>query len=318
MAPEKLTTNQKKRLKILEPKLKLAIEVKDYRLAKSLVQDLQSLLRPSGHTTRLAQYKIRLYELALENNNLNTAIEGLSSVRKIVSQKTRLYLEATALLAICYLRLKDLENAKPLIREVLTNNSAIKTERTRKEFRVEIINRFDQEIALFSIRKKEEEILSEEELEKNISELLMSNKNEKELLIYIGKNAPRQTKDLLYQVHQFSINLLPSAERIALYSPEEKIKDRELGKTVFQSVKRVIYNSICNPESEVYKAWYTNGAAMVLSKGYLRATVLAGLSKIGIGITMFSAYVIALVIKVGLEVFCDYNKPLDLMNLRGK
>ena len=63
MKPPKLTEKQKERLRILEPKLKLAISERDYNTAKSLVVDLQSLLRPTGHITRLLQSKNRFYEI---------------------------------------------------------------------------------------------------------------------------------------------------------------------------------------------------------------------------------------------------------------
>ncbi len=39
---------------------------------------------------------------------------------------------------------------------------------------------------------------------------------------------------------------------------------------------------------------------------------------LGIGIKMLTASVIALVMKFGLEVYCEKYKPTDLMALRGK
>ncbi|TMU50744.1 hypothetical protein [Flagellimonas algicola] len=319
MRPPKLTDKQKERLYILEPKLKEAIVDGNFSVAKSLVVDLQSILRPTGHLTRLIQSKNRLYELALEINELDFAIKGFEGNRQLVSDRTRLYLEATALLAICYLRKEEIEKAKPLISEVLINDDVIKTERTRKIFRIEIVERFNEETALYSLKNKDVEQFTEDELEREIALLLTTNKSENELYLSIGRAVPQHTKHLLFQVHQFSIKQLPSAERLALPSAEQKIKDKEVGKTVFQSVKRVIYNSLCDPKSEIYQAWFTNGLpSMVLSKGYIRTTIATSLVNIGIGMKMIIAYVIALVMRFGLDVYCEHYKPLDLMGLREK
>lgn len=317
MRPPKLTDKQKERLKVLEPKLKIAILERDFETAKSLVIDLQNLLRKTGHLTRLIQSKNRLYELALEIDEISFAIRGFEGNRKLVSDKTRLYIEATALLAICYLRQEKIEKAKPLIKEVLKNESVLKSERTRKKFRKEIVERFNEETALYSLKNKKKEEFTENELETEIIKLV-SRKTESEIYSSLGKSVPQHTKYLLFQVHEFSTKQLPSAERLLLPSPDDKIKDKEIGKTVFQSVKRVLYNSICDPKSEIYQAWFKNGMGVVLSKNYIRSAVVSCLANIGIGIKMISATIIALIMKFGLEVYCDKYKPTDLMELRGK
>lgn len=317
MKTPKLTEIQKRRLKVLEPKLKVAISKRDFQTAKTLALDLQNLLKPTGHFTRLIQSKNRLYELALEIDELDTAIRGLESNRAVVNSNTRLYLEATSLLAICYLRQEEIELAKPLIKEVLTNDKVIKSSRTRKQFRLEIIDRFNQETALYSLKNKDKEKFTKEELQEQVGKILMS-QNESEIYTTLGKSVPQHTKYLLFQVHQYSLKQLPSAERLALPSPEEKIKDKEVGLTVFQSVKRVIYNSLCDKESEIYKIWYTNGMEIILSKGYISSAVLNCFNNIGIGMKLLSASIVALILKFGLEVYCIKNKPSDLMELRGK
>lgn len=317
MRPPKLTDKQKQRLKVLEPQLKTAISNRDFSVAKRIVVDLQVLLKPSGHLNRLIQSKNRLYELALEVNEISTAIRGLKSNRSVINQNTRLFLEATSLLAICYLRRQELELAKPLIRQVLTNDTVIKSPRTRKAFRVEIVERFNQEVALYSLKDKEKEEFTKEDVQQQVGKILM-NQNDLEIYTTLGKSVPEHTKYLLFEVHQYSSKQLPSAERLALPSPEEKIKATEVGMTVFQSVKRVIFNSLCDKESEIYKIWYTNGMEIILSKGYISSAVLSCLNNLGIGMKLLSASIIALILKFGLEVYCVKNKPLDLMALRGK
>ena len=319
MKSSNLSFYQKERLKVLEPNLKSAISERNYEEARAIMKKLEDLLKPTGHLTRFMQSENRFLELALELNELYTATTGFERIRKKASEYTRLYLEATALLAICYLRTEDIERAKPLIKEVLTNDKVIKTERTRALFRVEILERFNQEATLFSLKNKKTEEFTEEELETEIMQLLINNKSEDELYLSLGQVVPNQTKNLLFQVHQYSTNQLPYNEKIALPSPEEKIKEKEVGKTVFQSVKRVIYNSLCDPKSEIYKAWFTNGAAsLVLSKGYIRTAIISSLANIGVSIKMLIAYIVTLVMKFGLEIYCEHYKPKDLMELRGK
>lgn len=317
MRPPKLTEEQKERLKRLEPKFLISIKDKEFETAKSLAFDIQNVLRSTGHTTKLITLKNRLYELAIDLNELDFAIMGINSGLKNVSDNTRVYLESSALLAICYLRKEEIENAKPLIKEVLTNDSVIKSERTRKIFRAEMIERFNEETALYSLKNKTMEHFTNEELENEVTRMI-STLNNDEIFSSIGKSVPQHTKFLLFQVHEFSTKQLSSAERLYLPSPEEKLKDNEVGKTVFQSVKRVIYNSLCDSNSEIYKTWFENGMKMVLNKGYIRIAVLSCLGSLGIGLKLLSASIISLIIKFGLEVYCEHYKPTDLMDLRGR
>jgi len=315
MREAKLTTKQKDRLRVLEPKLKFAIINRDFETAQSLVVDIQDLLRPTGNFNRLIQSKNRLYELAIDCNKVELAISGLVSNRKVVSSNTRLYLESSALLAIAYLRKNDIDNAKPLIKEVLQNDIVIKTSKTRAAFRSAIIQRFDEEVALNSLKDMVREPLDECDLEPEIIRAITT-QNEDEIFENIGRIVPQKSKYLLYEVHEFSLKQLPSAERLALPSPNQKVKDAEVGKTVFASAKRVVYNSICNPKSDIYKSWFNNGMQVVLSKGYITAAVTSAFVDLGLGVRSVIIWIVALIIKFGLEVYCERFKPLDLMNLR--
>lgn len=106
MPPEKLTAEQRAQLATLEPRLRSAADARDYKQAKAVTLQIQNVLRPTGHDARLMKAKNQLFEVAMETGNLTTAITGFIGVRKKVSKRTRLYLEATTLLAICYLRKK--------------------------------------------------------------------------------------------------------------------------------------------------------------------------------------------------------------------
>lgn len=314
--PPKLTDKQKNRLKILEPKLKRAINKKDLATSKILTADIQSVLRPTGHLTRLIESKNRLYGLAIELDEIKFAKRGLSSNRKATNKNTRTNLEATALYAICFLRENDIENAKPLIKEVLKNDKVIKSERTRAIFRKAIIERFNEEITLCSLKEEPQQKIKPKEIETEVIKLLQTSNND-QLFQVLGNATPEYTKYNLLQIHAYSTNQLPSAERLALPSPEQQSKPKEVGKTVFKSVRRVIYNSLCSSDSEIYKTWFNNGMKMVLDKKYIRTAVISVLTSFGIGIKMLAATIVALVIKFGIEIYCEQYKPSDLMKLRG-
>lgn len=313
--PPKLTLQQKNRLKKLEPQLKKSVVNKDFRAAKKVVADIQSLLRPTGHITKLVTLKNWLFELAIEIGEYNYAERGFIGNRKLVNKNTRVYLESTALLAICYLRKNDYEKAKPYIKEVLRNENVIKSKKTRSKFHCTIIERFDEEAALFSLKFEKNETLDYDEIQKEAG-LILSTNTEDQIYLILGKALPKQTKDILFQIDDFSKNQLPSAERKLLPSPEDMIMDEKAGKTVSKSLKRVIYNSLCDPESEVYKAWFVNGLGVVLDKKYLTMAIGAALNGLGIGFKALIVSAVALVLRFGLDVYCEHNKPSGVMEIR--
>lgn len=313
----KLTGKQKERLRILEPKLNKAIESKQFEEAKKIVLDIQYLLRPSGHFVRLIQSKNKLYELAIEQSKYDVALQGLLSNQKVLNNNTRIYLETISLIAICYLRVRDIINAKKYIKEVLENDTVIRTERTRTIFHSEIINRFNEEVALASLINSGRDEINEDDIEREVIRIIQTLSDD-EIFANIGERTPNTTKDLIFAVHDYSLKQLPYQEKLSLPSPEQKIKDKEVGITIFESVKRVVYNSLCSPESEIYKAWYTNGMSMVLSKRYIIGAVTSILIDIGISIRMIIASIIALITKFGIEVYCEKYKPIYVSDIRNK
>lgn len=312
----KLTDIQKNRLSILDPQLNVALAKKDLASAKLIMRDIQEVLGITNNMTKLAQYKNWLFELALEVGDYEFAERGFISNRKLVNKNTRIYLEATSLLAICYLRIEKYEDAKPLIQEVLKNGKVIKSERTRSLFKKNIIERFDEEVALYSLKdpsfRGQYDI---NELEKEAI-LLIQTKTEDEIFENIGQQTPEYTKHLIFEIDSFSKKQLSFTERKLLPSPEETIKDKQAGKTIFSSFKRVIYNSLCDPKSEVYKAWYTNGISAVLDKKYLITAVAGAMNQMSICIKGLIVSVIALVIRFGLDIYCEHYKPKGVMEIR--
>lgn len=312
-----LTDWQKTQLKLFEPRLDNAVKDKNFIYAQECVAEIQKVLRPTEHYSRLIQSKNKLCELAIELNKCSYALRLLKSNESVVNNNTRVYLETISLIAICYLRMKEIDSAKKYIKLVLKNHTVIKTERTRSIFHSEIINRFNEEVTLATLTGMPDVYFNEDEIEKEAINIIQNLTNN-EIYSKMGSFAPQATKDLIFTVHDYSIKQLPFTERLALPSPEQKVEDEQVGRTVFDSIKRVIFNSLCNPESEIYKAWYTNGMQFVLSKKYILTSVLSCLSEIGFGVTMIASSIVALIMKFGIEVYCVQNEPKYISDIRRK
>jgi len=253
----------------------------------------------------------------MEADDLHTAELGFIGVRKKTAPGTRTYLEATALLAVCYLRKNRLDLAEPLIAETLKRERNIGSEKRRRRFIRVIVRRFEEEGALASLRGHGNEPLDPMELQNEAGDMIRT-LTEDELLAAMGRALPKETVAYLLKIDEFSRGQLPSTELRYLPLPEELVKHKELGHTFFSSVKRVLYRSVCDPESDVYKAWFNHGLMTVLDKKYLAIAISTTLSGMSIGIKALAVSATALLIKMGVEVFCDRYKPSGVMDIRNE
>lgn len=315
MGTPKLTDDQKKKLAILEPMLREAADSHNLEKAKEITARIQSVLRPTGHETRLMQTKNRLFEIAMESGNLGMAISGFLGVRQKVSSRTRLYLEATSLLAICYLRKKDLNSARPYMVEALSCESNIKSPKKRSAFKVALAKRFENEALLASLSIDESEYLDIDKIQEEAGQLIYK-KHEDEILELLGANVPEGALDFVQDVHKESIGLLTYEEKVKLPSPNHFRERKKLGKGVLTAFQAVIWRSLCDKDSEVYKMWFTNGMQAVLDKKYITAAIATALTGLSIGIYAIAVYLTALLIKIGIETFCTVYKPENIMGLR--
>lgn len=288
----------------------------DFDNAKVLATELQSLLRPTGHHMRLFQSKNWLFEAALEAGEIGLAIKGFKGIRASVSQNTRLYLEATALLAICYLRRGDIESAKPHMAEVLGNCDVIKSDFQRRTLKRHLIDRFDEEAVLASLRNCGTDHLTPSDVEAEAGQLIQT-QTEDEMFLSMGEMTPEHCVDVLLRIDEFALKQLPKGDFKYLPGPRERTERRQVGRIVFASFKRTLWRSLCDPESDIYRAWFHQGMGVVLDKKYIGSAVVATFSGFGIGLKALAVSAAALLIKFGLEVFCDVYQPESLMEARG-
>lgn len=310
--PPKLTDKQRKSLAKLEPALRRAVDFGDYREAKLVTKQIQDVLRPTGHETRLMQAKNWLFEAAMEAAEVQTAISGFIGVRKKTSRGTRVYLEATALLAICYLRSNQTEEAKPLIEYVLKDKNSITSDARRRQFRKRIVARFNEEVAIAALRGTGNDSLDPEEIELAAGKLVQTDSVD-ELLRSVGAAIPREVIIQILNIDQFSRKALPYKEVKLLPSPEDFKKKEEVGRTVFSSIKTVLYRSLCDPKSDVYQAWTKEGLGAVLNKKFIGGAVAAACLKLGIGLKAIAIPVAALIFRFGIDVYCEQYKPKGVM-----
>jgi hypothetical protein len=106
-----------------------------------------------------------LFEAAMEDGRLQIAIGGFEGVRQKVAPGTRIHLEATALLAICHLRLRNYPAAEPLMAQALRSETNISTPSRRLQFRRRLIERFEEETLLFALQGETPLILNPDDVQ---------------------------------------------------------------------------------------------------------------------------------------------------------
>lgn len=310
--PPKLTQEQKNKLRIYESKLKNAVYKGNFEYAKEIVYDIQNMLRPTGHETRLMKSKNWLFEAALESGELDIAESGFRGIRQKMNKNTRIYLEATALLAVVYLRQGKIKEAEPLMREVLKNDKVIRSEKRNRQFRLNIISRFEEEVTLASFRDQKGEHMSAKLIQDEAGGLLQY-LPEEEIYELIGKSSPPETKQLILKIHEFAKNQLPSADKKLLPSPKDRINDKNVGITVFKAARNALWRSLCDEKSDIYQAWVHKSIEFFFSRIYLGTAIAQALTNLGMGFKALAVPITALIIKLGLEVYCEKYKPKGIM-----
>lgn len=315
MSLPRLSNEQKRQLSLLEPSLKLAAARRDLEECERLTAYIQNVLRQTGHDARLMQAHNWLFETAMEVGKLDYAISGFLNTRKKASKSTRLYLEATALLAICHLRKSSLNDAKPYMVEALKCEKNIKSDIRRSDFKVSLAKRFEEEALLASMASEVAEDMNLDKIQEDAAKLIQT-KHEDDILQMLGANVPESAVVFMTKVNDESKKLLTYQEQLKLPSPANFQQKKKLGKSFLSAFQTVIWQSLCDKNSEVYKMWFTNGLQAVLDKKYLTTAIVSSLAGLKIGIYAIAVYLTTLLIKIGIEVFCNVYEPNNLMALR--
>ncbi|EKF9850524.1 TPA: hypothetical protein RUZ94_003531 [Vibrio cholerae] len=307
----RLSAEQKKALSVLEPQLRLCLKSGDLNKAKKVTGEIVKLLRPTGHDTRILQAKNWLFEVAMEAGNLTYAKLGFEGIIKKSSGQTRLHLEATALLSICYIREQNLDMARELIIKAVRKINNIKSVERRKQFHSRLLERLEEESILVGLVNQGGKPLEIDQVDAEAVKLVMS-KTEDQILIEMGKAVPKQSIEMLNHVRETYQLRIAHTDKKLLPPPLTEDTKVELGKRANTALKRVAWRALCSPESEIYKAW-SNGLSVVYDKKYIAGAIVASFNSFSISATMIAASAAALAIKFGAEVFCETFAPKSMM-----
>jgi hypothetical protein len=201
--------------------------------------------------------------------------------------------------------------------EVLSNHDVIKSDFQRRAFKRRLIDRFDEEAVLASFRNCGTDHLDASEIEAEAGKFVQT-KTEDEMFLFLGEKTPEHAVNILLRIEEFALNQLHDLDRKYLPGPKFLSERREVGKIVFSSFKRTLWRSLCDADSDIYKAWFHQGMGVVLDKKYIGAAVVATFTGMGIGLQALAVSATALLIKFGLEVFCDVYQPEALMEGRSE
>lgn len=148
----------------LEERLLAAVRAGATERAIEMATEIQALYGSDRRHPRLLRAKLWMFESCLDAHRLTYAEAGLIGIRKLANRRTRLHLEASSLLAVCYLRQKKITDAKRLIREVIKNINNIGSDRTRHAFQRRLIERIEEECIFVELIGTGDDSLDPEEI----------------------------------------------------------------------------------------------------------------------------------------------------------
>lgn len=311
MSATKLTEQQLATIRPLEAALQKAVQQAEPERAIEIVTKIQAVFANDRAHHRLLRAKLWAFEANLEANRVTYAETGFIGIRKLSEPNTRLYLEASSLLAVCKLRQKSIPEAKKLITEVISKINNIASERTRRQFQKRLIDRIEEECILTELIGTGDATLDVKEVEAKAIFLVQRNTDD-EILKLIGNSVPAASVQLLNDVRTHSIKQIPPPDRKLLPSTEKAEEPRQIGRTTFAVLKRIAWKTFCKPSSPIYKLW-SNRVPKVFNEGYFSAAIVTTLGDFRIGIPMIASGLAALVMKYSAEEFCELAKPKGLM-----
>lgn len=311
MSNTKLTEWQLSEIRPLELELRKAVQQAESEVAIELAGKIQNLFSCDRKHHRLLRAKLWAFEACLDANRLPYAESGLIGIRKLSEPNTRLYLEASSLLAVCFLRQKKIPESKKLIQEVISKINNIASNRTRHQFQKRLIERIEEECILAELIGAGDEKLDVKEIEDKAILLIQRNSDD-EILKLIGNSVPVASVKLLSDVRTYSIKQLPAPDQKLLPAPEKAEEPKHIGRITFAILRRVAWKTFCKPSSPIYKLW-ANRVPKVFNEGYFSAAVVTTFGDFRIGIPIIASGLAALIMKYSAEEFCELAKPKGLM-----
>lgn len=305
-----LTDSQKRALSENEDFLKKNCRAGNLPEAEKAIKRIQSAFDNDRSHFRLLRAKLWYYEAILDTGKTASAEIGFEAIYARANEGTRIHLECSAFLGICCLRLKRMDRAKELIRSVVERINDITSDSRRQQFQSRLVERIEQECILSEIIGTEEVKLSVEDIHQR--SIVLVQKSDDEVLEALADSLPPSTPALIYNVRDFSINLMRTSDQKRLPPPRQEVSKIQLGKKARAALNRIGWRTFCDEGSNVYRLW-SKGVPKVFNEGYFSLGIATTLADWKIGIPQLAAGLVATAMKFGCEDFCSQFKPDGLM-----
>jgi hypothetical protein len=309
----KLGSETLRRIKSVEDALREAVDQGDSKSAIHYAAEIQAIFGQDRTHHRLLRAKLWALECCMENDaaKLAYAERGFIGIRALSSTSSKLYLEASGLLALSLIRQKKPDEAKPIIREVISRINNIESSRTRHLFQKRFVERIEEECILAELIGTGDEELNFGLVQAKAIELLQRNTDD-EIFKLIGQCIPSDRLLLFAEVRAYSILQLPAPDRALLPPPEAAQEPKTIGRTAFAVLRRVAWKTFCKPSSPIFELW-SKKIPKVFNEGYFSAAIISALADLRIGIPLLASGVAAIVMKYSAEEFCALAKPKGIM-----
>lgn len=308
--PIALSEKQKATLAKNEGILRDACRIADLDAAERTIKRIQSAFLHERSHFRVLRAKLWYYEAVLDSGNTSSALMGFEGIQARANKGTRIYLESSAFLGICHLRLKKVDEAKEYIRFVVSSVNDITSESKRQQFQQRLIARIEDECILSELIGTDVSPLNVEDIHQRSIELVQ--KSGDEVLEALADSLPSTTSALICTVTEYSIKLMLPSDQKRLPPPKPEIPKIQLGKKARAALKRIGWRTFCDQQSNVYKLW-SKGVPKVFNEGYFSSSIVTTLAEWRIGIPQLAAGLVATAMKFGCEEFCSQFKPEGLM-----
>jgi hypothetical protein len=303
------------RLRPLEKQLKFAQKCGSVEDAELAMQEIQNLLKSYKDHHRLLECKLWYFETLLDANHTAVAESGFVSIRRKAARNTRLYLESTFFLSVCFLRQKRINEAKPLFKEVLIALNKEQIAPTRRLLQKRIIERIEEESILTELIGAGTETLNADKIQ--VLAIQLVQKPEDEIFELLGRHIPYEAYKRLQEIREHAVLQLPVSDRKLLGPPGFATKELSVGKRAFAVLKRVGWKTLCDTKSPIYKLW-SKKIPEVYSGSYFSAAVVQSFNNWKIGLPFLAAGIAAVAMKYGAVEFCEATKPESIMEIRRK
>lgn len=303
-----LDDSQKAQLKTLETDLKNCLHTGDHESAVKLVKQIQCLYPEDKQSHKVLRARLWELEVALLANKNAHAAAGLEYLLNHVRRGTKIRLETLILLIVACFRQKNVERVKVLLPQVFGDVNDIQSDNSREEFLKKALVRLEEECVLSGLIGKgpgnlDIHLIHEEAI------ILIRTKHDDEIMVLMAQSLPENVLISLRAIReQARLKLTRSSDIKLLGNGKDSDKQEAVGSKVFNILTRVIWKSICSPQSALYKMW-SKKMPEIYSATYLTTAIVTSLNQWDIGLRMLAVGLSAVAMKASAEVFCESHKP---------